>query len=114
MIIGLGMDIYGVWMLASPLLRVELGNKKALEKQVKDAVEEYEKVKNQRGVTADTSFPTWASFVRLEAIVYQLHLRILKERMSDRKTAVIALSIITVGFVLQLFGNIFQSISFQN
>ncbi|MGQ0791767.1 MAG: hypothetical protein ACT4NJ_06050 [Nitrosopumilaceae archaeon] len=113
MLIGLGMDIFGVWMLASPLLRINLGNKKTLEKQAKDATEEYEKVKNQRGVTSDTAFPTWPAFVKLEAIVYQLRLRILNERILDRKTAVIALSIITIGFILQMMGNILQSLSFQ-
>ena len=30
MIVGLGLDILGVWMLVSPLLKVDLRNKKTL------------------------------------------------------------------------------------
>ncbi len=85
MLIGLGMDIVGVWMLAGPILNISLKNKSTLEKQTEDAVKEYERVKGQTGITPETEFPTWPGVAKLEAILYQLHLRILNEKISQHE-----------------------------
>ena len=46
MVLGLLLDILGVWLLASPLLKIDLRNKENLEKKTKELVAEYQKVKN--------------------------------------------------------------------
>ena len=112
MIVGLGLDILGVWMLVSPLLKVDLRNKKTLEKQTKDAMEEYARVKDQKPNTPQSEIAMWPDLSRLWVIVLQLHKRLLNEKILHRKRAIIALIIISVGFGLQILANILQSYSF--
>lgn len=114
MIFGLGLDIVGVWMLASPLLKIDLRHKETIDKKTKDALEEYQRVKDQKPGTPKSEFPTWPAFAHLDLIVLQLHQRLVRERIMHRKRAIIALIIITVGFSLQILANILQFNSIQN
>jgi len=114
MIFGLVLDIVGVWLLASPLLKIDLRGSENLVKKTKEAKEEHERVKNQRSGQPDSEFPTWPAFARLELIVYQLHIRLLQEKISHRNQAIIALIILTAGFSLQIFANILQANSINN
>lgn len=109
MSVGLAMDIIGIWMLAGPLLNINLKNKSNLEKKVKEAVEEYERVKNQKLLEDDSEVAMWSGVAKLDAIVYQLHLSILREKILHREKSIPALIIITVGFMLQFFANMMQA-----
>lgn len=109
MLAGLGMDIVGVWMLAGPILNISLKNKSTLEKQTADAIKEYKRVKDQKPLQPDSEMATWSGVARLEAIIYQLHLRILNEKIEHKQRAVIALIIISAGFTCQIFANMIQA-----
>jgi hypothetical protein len=109
MIVGLAMDIIGVWMLVGPLLNVNLRHKSSLEKNTQDAIKEYERVKEQKPSKPDSEMAMWSGVARLEAIIYQLHLSLLKEKITHRETAIRALIIITVGFMLQIIANMIQA-----
>ncbi len=109
MILGLAMDIIGVWMLVGPLLNVNLRHKSNLEKNTQDAIKEYERVKDQKAGNLNSEHAMWSGVARLEAIIYQLHLSLLKEKITHRETAIRALIIITVGFMLQIIANMIQA-----
>jgi len=109
MLTGLAMDIIGVWMLAGPLLKVDLTKKGILEKRTKEAIEEFQKVKDQKPGQPDSKIAMWSGVARLEAVVNQLHLRILEEKIEHRHRAIWALVIITVGFFLMMVANLIQA-----
>lgn len=114
MLVGLCLDIIGVWLLAEPILRINLRHKSDLEKLTREAVDEYKRVKDQKPGQPDSEIPTWPIVAKIEAMLYQLHLSILNEKIIQKKKAIIALIIVSVGFILQILGNVLQAITFQN
>jgi len=113
MLIGLGLDIIGVLLLAEPILRIDLRNKSHLEKLTREAIEEYKRVKDQKPGLPESEIPTWPVVAKIEAMLYQLHLAILNEKIVQKRKAIIALIMISFGFILQILGNILQANTLQ-
>jgi len=110
MVIGLGLDIAGVWMLVRPLLKIDLIKYKTVEKKTGDRLDEWLKVKDETSEQSNQAFPNWRAFTELDLVVYQWIKKELGEKITNRKKAIKALILITAGFSLQIFANILQSL----
>jgi len=114
-VLGLFLDILGIWILAGPLLRIVFKNEEGWNKRVQLAKDEYEKEKKnwegrKEGEVKDTDWIVMGvDFTRLEAYLYRVLNFMYKDRNEQRRIAYIGLSIITIGFTFQIIGNILQS-----
>ena len=107
MILGLGIDIGGIWMLASPLLKVDLKHKKIVDDKTAEALKEEQEA---RKLPPQDSMATYQGLSELFAIVLQLHQRIIGEKIENRKKAIVALIIISIGFGVQMWASYLQYI----
>lgn len=114
MIFGLVLDIIGIWLLASPLLKINLKHKEIIDKKTENALKEYQRVKGQKGGHPDSEIAMWPGVAELYAIVYQLYKKTIDEKVAYRNQAIIALIIITAGFSLQIFANTIQAYVLTN
>ena len=114
-VFGLFLDILGIWILAGPLLKIVFKNREGWNKRVQLAKDAYEKEKKnlegrKEGEMKSTDWiVTGVHFTRLEAYLYRVLDFLYKDRHEQRRLAYIGLFIITIGFVLQIIGNILQS-----
>jgi len=114
-VLGLFLDILGIWILAGPLLRIVFTNREGWNKRVQLAKDAYEKEKKnvegrKEGEMKSTDWVIMGlDFTRLEAYLYRVLDFMYKDRHEQRRLAYIGLSIITIGFILQIIGNILQS-----
>jgi len=115
-VLGLFLDILGIWILAGPLLRIVFKNEDDWNKRVQLAKDEYQKErKNMEGrkdgeVKSTDWVVTGVHFARLEAYLYRVLDFLYKDMDKQRTLAYIGLFVITVGFIFQIIGNILQSI----
>jgi len=114
-VLGLFLDILGIWILAGPLLRIVFKNEEGWNKRVQLAKDAYEKEKeNMEGrKEGEMKGTDWVimgvDFTRLEAYLYRVLDLMYKDRNKQRRLAYIGLSIITIGFIFQIIGSILQS-----
>lgn len=114
-VLGLFLDILGIWILAGPLLRIVFKNEDDWNKRVQLAKDAYQRErKNLEGrkdgeVKSTDWVVTGVHFARLEAYLYRVLNILYKDMDKQRRLAYIGLSIITTGFIFQIIGNILQS-----
>ena len=113
---GLGLDIIGVLLLASPLLKIDLTKYDIVKSKTQQRLDEWlrlkdQKVKEDGSIDPDTELVLGSDFAELDLTVYQMVKRQLEDKARDRKKAIRALIIISVGFGLQIAGNIWQAVN---
>jgi len=113
--IGLVLDIIGIWLLASPLLKIDLTKYDTIKSKTQKRLDEWlrlkdQKVKEDGSTDLDTELVLGSTFAELDLTVYQLYKKQLEDKEKDRKKAIRALIIISIGFGLQIVGNIWQSL----
>ena len=108
-VMGLLFDILGILILAGPLVRLVYKNKEGFDARHQQAIDEYEAEKK----LFDSGIKRVAHMLdvtRIEKYIYYNFSNFLMEKEEEKELAIIGLSIITFGFILQIIGNILQSI----
>ena len=110
-IIGLGLDIAGIWIIASPLLRIVYKDKSVWQKQYekikleyKIALKEHEEGKYSIPENTRDELP----FKRLQDFVFDVFNNISLEKQDQRELAILGLIIITLGFLSQIGGSMIK------
>ncbi len=115
-VLGLLFDILGILILSKPLLRIVYRNEEGWNARVQQSKDEYEKEKKswegrkEGEIKATDWIPMGIDFTRLEAYVYSVFNNFMLEKTEQRGLAFIGLSVITMGFIFQIVGNILQSL----
>jgi len=107
-ILGLGWDIAGIWLIALPLLKKVFKNQEEWDKRVEKANTDYDKIKKDvdNGVINQ---PTAFDLVRVERYLYRVLNFMYKDNNTLRKLTILGLIVISIGFLMQIYGNILQS-----
>ena len=107
-VFGLLMDIVGIWLIAFPLLRKVFKDQKEWDKRVEKSNTDYDKVKKDvdNGVI---NHATAFDLARVERYLYRVLNFMYKDNNTLRKLTIIGLIVISIGFFLQIIGNILQS-----
>jgi len=113
-VLGLVLDIFGIWILAKPLLGIVFTNEEGWNKRLKEILDDYQiETKNyegrKEGDTKNTdTFPSWFDYSQLRAYVYSVFNKMLQEKKNQREMAFFGLMVITLGFLSQILGNIIK------
>ena len=85
-ILGLLLDIIGIWILAKPLLRIVFRNEEGWNKRLQEILDEYKiETKNYEGrkegeMKPTDTLPTWFDHTQLRAYVYSVFNNMLLEK----------------------------------
>jgi len=108
-IVGLVMDIVGIWLIALPLLKKVFKNEEDWDKRVRKSVRDLEKAtkdKDNGVINNATAF----DLARVEAYLYRVINFMYKDNNLLRKLTIMGLIIITLGFIFQIIGNYIQPV----